>query len=287
MDAFGRGEECWTIDYQVIHGDPRERGAGSVWEALIALREKSYPHAGGQSLRITAMGVDSGYLTQDVYDFCRKWSHKHVFATKGDGKSGKPVLSRPGMLDINHQGKKIKRGVQLWHIGTDTAKERFYGRLDLGIDKASGKLVEREGPGFQHFPRGLPDEYFDGIVSEKLLRRMVRGVEKHEWVKTRERNEPLDLKIGCYAAAVYAGLQRVNWDELERVINPAQRDIFAEAALASPAPAGPGKTEEAADGNQPPSAAETVPAEDAGRTEINETLLRPKPPRRNWATSFR
>lgn len=258
VDAFGRGEECWTIDYQVIHGDPRERGAGSVWEELIKLREKSYPHAGGQTLRISAMGVDSGYLTQDVYDFCRKWSHKHVFATKGDGNSGRPVLSRPAMVDINHQGKKIKRGVQLWHIGTDTAKERFYGRLDLGIDKGSGKLVERSGPGFQHFPRGLPDEYFDGIVSEKLLRRTVRGVEKHEWVKTRERNEPLDLKIGCYAAAVYAGLQRINWDELERVINPAQRDIFAEAAQAPPAVAGPGKTEEAADGNQPPSAAETV-----------------------------
>lgn len=238
VDAFGRGEECWTIDYQIIHGDPKLKGPDSVWGEIEKLREKAYDHAGGQTLRIAAMGIDSGYLTQEVYDFCRKWSHRHVFATKGDGATGKPVLSRPALVDINHRGKKIKRGVHLWHIGTDTAKERFYGRLDLGIDPQSGNVVEREGPGFQHFPRGLPDVYFDGIVSEKLLRRRVRGIEKHEWVKTFDRNEPLDLKIGCYAAAVYAGLQRVNWDELERNINPQQRDIFASPPLPGPLPQG-------------------------------------------------
>lgn len=228
-DAFGRGEECWTIDYQVIHGDPKLRGPDSVWAEIEKLRDKAYDHAGGQTLRISALGIDSGFLSQEVYDFCRKWSHRHVFATKGDGRTGKPVLSRPALVDINHRGKKIKRGAHLWHIGTDTAKERFYGRLDLGIDPQSGNVVERAGPGFQHFPRGLPDVYFDGIASEKLLRRKVRGVEQHEWVKTFERNEPLDLKIGCYAAFVYAGGQRVNWDELERSINPQQKDIFAAA----------------------------------------------------------
>jgi len=218
VDAFGEGEECWTVDFQVIAGDPSKHGPGSVWEELEKLRDKAYPHAGGQTLRILSMAVDSGYLTQDVYDHCRRNTHRRVFATKGDdGAAGKPVLSRPNWVDVNHRGKKIKRGVQLWHIGTDTCKERLYRRLDLEI----------AGPGYQHFPRALHAEYFDQLTSEKVIRRMVRGQERREWVKTRERNEALDLKILCYAAATYGGLQRQNWAQLRQTLNPEQQDLFA------------------------------------------------------------
>lgn len=230
VDGFGRGEECWTVEHQVIHGDPRVHGPGSVWEELENVIFKGYPHAGGSTVKVTATGVDSGFLTQDVYQFCRKWSKKHVIATKGASEPGKPIISTPKKVDLNHLGKKIKKGATLMMIGVDTAKERFYARLRLGVDAESGKLIERDGDGFQHFPRGLPDEYFEQITSEKLVRRRVRGRDKNEWIKTRERNEALDLKIGCYAVAVWAGLQRVPWEALEQAINPAQRDIFAEAA---------------------------------------------------------
>ena len=223
VDAYGRDEECWVVDHQVIHGDPTRKGQGSVWAALAELREKAYPHAGGNTMRITAMGVDSGYLSPEVYDHCRAWAHKHVIATKGDSTGGKPILGRPSWVDINHNGQKIKRGAQLWIVGVDAAKERFYKRLEIA----------EPGPGYQHFPRGLSDEYFEQLVSEKLVRRRVRGVEKHEWVNTRERNEALDLKVGCYAVAIYAGVQRVNWDLLERAINPGQRDLFALPAKAN------------------------------------------------------
>jgi phage terminase large subunit GpA-like protein len=219
IDAYGEGEECWVIDHQVIAGDPGKRGPGSVWEALSQLRDKSYTHASGQTMRMLAMAVDSGYLTQDVYDFCRRHAHKHVFATKGDGAGGKPLLSRPKWMDVDHNGQKLKRGVQLWHVGTDTAKERLYRRLDLA----------EPGPGYHHLPRWLPDEYFEQLTAEKLVRRRARGVEKHEWIKVRERNEALDLKILCYAAAIYAGLQRINWAQLRQVYNAEQRDLFVHA----------------------------------------------------------
>ncbi|MGE3667712.1 MAG: phage terminase large subunit family protein [Steroidobacteraceae bacterium] len=253
VDAFGEGEECWLVDHQVIHGDPAKHGPDSVWAALADYRGKAFPHAGGQTLRILAMAVDSGYATQDVYDFCRTYAHRHVLATKGDdGQAGKPVLSRPSWQDVNHRGQKLKRGVQLWHVGTDTSKERLYRRLDLTVP----------GPGYQHFPRGLPDEYFEQLTSEKLIRKRVRGLEKREWVKTRERNEALDLKILCYAAAIYAGLQRVNWQQLRQTINPEQKDLFA-------APAAPGlstvASPEAAGGEPRP--APLAPARETARAE--------------------
>jgi phage terminase large subunit GpA-like protein len=225
VDAYGEGEECWVVDFQVIPGDPTKRGPGSVWEALAQLRDKAYEHASGQKMRMVAMAVDSGYLTQDVYDFCRRYAHKHVIATKGDGATGKPVLSRPAFVDIDHKGQKIKKGCQLWHVGTDTAKERLYKRLEL----------EEAGPGYHHLPRWLPSEYFEQLTAEKLIRRPTRGGEKHEWVKVRERNEALDLKILCYAAAIHAGLQRINWAQLRAVYQVAQRDLFVQAA-AKPVP---------------------------------------------------
>jgi lambda family phage portal protein len=219
FDAFGEGEECWVVDFHVIAGDPTKHGPGSVWAALAALREKAYPHESGHTMRALAMAVDSGYLTQDVYDFCRRYAHRHVIATKGDGAGGKPILARPAWVDVDHRGQKIKRGVQLWHVGTDTAKERLYKRLEIA----------EAGPGYQHLPRWLPDEYFEQLTAEKLVRRLARGIEKHEWIKMRERNEALDLKILCYAAAVHAGLQRTNWAQLRAVYSPEQRDLFVQS----------------------------------------------------------
>ena len=198
---------------------------GEDWEKVLEIRNKGCPHAGGQTVRITAMAIDCGYLTQEVYDFCRKWGHRHIFATKGMPERGKPILGRPTLQDVHYEGKLLKNGVRMWPIGTDTAKEQVYARLDL---------VE-PGPGYMHLPRGLPDSYFDGLTSEKLIRKQVRGSIVNEWVKVVERNEPLDLEILCYAAAIYAGVQRTNWDQLEQVINPGQPDIFIAAARADAA----------------------------------------------------
>jgi len=42
----------------------------------------------------------------------------------------------------------------------------------------------------------------------------VKGFPKHEWVKIRA-NEGLDITVYAYAAAIRAGIDRVDWDRLE------------------------------------------------------------------------
>jgi phage terminase large subunit GpA-like protein len=274
VQAFGRGEESWLIDYQVI---AYKRGAKQPgpedWAELVNLRDKAWPHAGGQTLRITAMGIDSGYLTQEVYDHCRKWGHRHVIATKGMQQRGKAILGRPTLQDVNYNGKVIKGGVQLWPIGVDTAKERIYTRL----------AIEQPGPGYMHFPRGLEDAYYDGLASEKRIPRRVKGSDINEWVKTRERNEPLDIAVGCLATAIYAGVPRANWDLIEQVINPGQRDLLVEAARA-PAPPDSGvepaaphpadKTEEPEPSAAPPERATAQAGDGRGWLSRREGWLR-------------
>lgn len=218
VKAWGRGEESWLVDYQVLHGDSSRTGPESVWEQLTELRRKSYLRRGGSTLSIAAMAIDSGYLPQVVYDYTRKWRHKHVFATKGQSQQGKTILGLPTKVDVHHRGRKVKHGAEVWPIGADTAKELIYKRLEIDP-------LASAGPGAMHFPIGLPDAYYDGLTAEKLIRRLVRGREQHIWDKVRERNEPLDLEVLCYAAAIYAGIKRVDWDNLERVV--VQADLFA------------------------------------------------------------
>lgn len=220
VKAYGRGQESWLVDYQRIYYPVgATKPTADTWEQLIALRDKAYPHAGGATVRIAAMAIDSGYLTADVYDFARKWARKHIIATKGVSGRGKPLLGLPTATEVSHQGRKIKTGGKVWPMGVDTAKEQVYKQLEIA----------EPGPGYMHFPAGLPDEYYEGLTAEKLVRKRRRGVDTIEWVKVRDRNEPLDLEVMCRAAAQFAGVQRVNWDALESVINPGQRDLFAAA----------------------------------------------------------
>jgi phage terminase large subunit GpA-like protein len=120
-----------------------------------------------------------------------------VFPVRGQSQAGKTVLGRPTKQDIDHNGQKIPNGIDLWPIGTDTAKAEIYARLK----------IERPGPGHMHFPLGLPDEYFRGLTAERQVTRYVKGFLKTSWEKDEvERNEPLDLEVYAYAAAIYAGL---------------------------------------------------------------------------------
>jgi len=50
------------------------------------------------------------------------------------------------------------------------------------------------------------------LTAEKLQTRYVKGFPVSEWVKTRPRNEVLDLSVYSYAAAIRAGLAMLQPD---------------------------------------------------------------------------
>ena len=130
-----------------------------------------------------------------------------VAAVKGSSQTGKPIVGRPTMQDVDHMGQTIKEGVQLWPVGTDTAKALIYNRLKIKRDaeKNSGAI---------HFPIGLPEDFYQQLTAEKLVTRFVKGYPKPEWVKIWPRNEALDCKVYSYFAALRAGLTFIQWDGL-------------------------------------------------------------------------
>lgn len=201
IQAFGRNEESWVIYQCTIYGDPDLQ---DVWKQLDELLNMPYKHQSGGELYIMSAGIDTGgHKTQSVYAYCRSRSPR-VFAVKGSSTMGKPILNRPTPQDIDFKGVKIPNGVELWSIGTDTAKGTIYNRL---------KLTEHGG-GFYHFPIGLDEEFYKQLTAEKIVKRYVKGFPTYEWVKMRDRNDVLDTAVYCLAAAIKAGVNRINWDKI-------------------------------------------------------------------------
>jgi phage terminase large subunit GpA-like protein len=201
--AWGRGMRRQLVDRHVIHGDPAkpEDDPESPWAALTEYLRTPVMHASGAAVPLLATLIDTGNgnHTQAIYAYCRNHQAEKVMATKGQSQAGKPILGRPTMQEVNWRGVKLKRGVKLWPVGSDTAKSEIYGRL----------RVAQPGPGFVLMSKLLPGDVFDQITAERLVTRYVKGRPKSEWVLPNgRRNEDLDCAVYALAGAHWAGLDR-------------------------------------------------------------------------------
>ena len=103
-------------------------------------------------------------------------------------------------------GRKIKRGVRLWNIGTSMLKLELYGQVQLPKPVDGEEYPE----GYVFLPDGMSDELIKQLVSEELrIKRRRNGTIKQEWHKIRDRNEALDNAV--YARAVAIGLGADLW----------------------------------------------------------------------------
>lgn len=225
--GIGRNGERWLICREVFIGDtaiaeppPDDEEAlkrgDNPWSALTVWRRTPLQHVSGAEMRIRAVAVDTGFQTHMAYMYCRRHGSEHVIAIKGETRAAQPILGRPSDVDVNHQGRKIKRGVKKWPVGTDTAKELIYSRL----------CIEKVGPGFVHLPRDLPGDEIDQLTAETRVVKYVKGRTKYEWVRpSNRRNEALDCAVYAEAAAHYLGAHRyteVHWKRLEAQLEKAR-----------------------------------------------------------------
>jgi phage terminase large subunit GpA-like protein len=189
--GWGAGKESWGIQYQIIFGDPQRAG---VWHELDECLQRTYVRSDGAVMAIQCAGVDQGHATSQVYGFTRPRVSRYVFAVKGIGGPGKPIVG-----PATRQGKN--KNVWMFPVGTDASKDALLAQLQ----------VEMEGPGYCHFPReetlsdgglrGYNEDYFRGLMSEKRVAVQAGGRMVHVWRKRSGtvHNEPLDARV--YARA--------------------------------------------------------------------------------------
>lgn len=182
VTGWAEGEESWNVDLRVMYGDTSQ---AQVWDDLSALLDNRWKHETGAEMHVSVMCIDSGYRSNEVYDFCRKHTGRRVFAVKG--MSGpRPIVSAPN----RKKNAQNRAPVPVYIVGVDESKSLLYSRLRL----------DEHGPGYCHFPKERGEEYFAQLTAEKQVTKYRRGFPHQEWVKTRPRNEALDLRVYSHAA---------------------------------------------------------------------------------------
>lgn len=196
--GWGVGEESWSLDYEVLWGDPE---GAELWDRFDAYRAKTYRHPVGATLHIARTFIDSGGAnTQAVYAYARKHARSgKLFAIKGRSDPNAAAVGRASKANI---GK-----VPLFPLGTHVIKDSIYARL----------RITAPGPGYCHFPVGRTLAYFQGLTAEEVKITRFRGRMKREYVLRRgRRNEPLDCRV--YAHAALLSLAGVSVDNIAKDI---------------------------------------------------------------------
>lgn len=228
--GWGLGEETWGFRFLQILHSPSSK---ITWKMLDEFLKTEYEHELGIKMHVAFTCIDSGgHFTQQVYNYCRPREAYGVYAIKGSNTHGKPIINR---------AKRVrKRNIQLLMVGTDTAKSLIYKRL----------LIDKPGPEYMHFPLdpafGYDEEYFKQLTAEKAVNRRKGSMIVREWVKIRQRNEALDLRV--YNMASFY-VNRPKLEDYQKLILKRAEDAKAEQSIADPGetrqrrrpPPGPGR----------------------------------------------
>lgn len=200
-----KDKRSYSIDYRVLNGNT---SLPEVWLELDKVVNETWLREDGIELGCKLMAVDSGFNTDEVYKFCRKYSVNKVIPIKGNDHLG-IALSPPKNIDYNKKGKKIGK-VKVWPVGVSYLKTELYGWLQIE------KINDVPPPCYCHFPQ-YPETYFKGLTAEDYI------PTKRQWKKRYQRNEPLDCRIYARAASVHVGLDRLKPEQIEALCGTVRR----------------------------------------------------------------
>lgn len=180
--GYGLDDESWSLDYQVIKGDPEQQ---SVWDHLDDQLKRRFHRQDGVELGVAGAFIDSGYATTQVYKFCGPRRKRNIYATKGVNTG---ILCNKGTW----QGDKNKRSrCILRTVNVDEAKDVIFYRLNK---------ITKPGPGYCHFPAHYDEHYFTMLTNAEKKEKYKSGqLIGYEWIDKKP-NEALDIRaysIGC------------------------------------------------------------------------------------------
>lgn len=194
--AWGADEESWSLAHEVVIGDFNRPEVQAEVDQLLS---RTWKHPVSEvEIRVSAALIDSGHKAKAVYGFTKRRQMRKIYACKGRGGPGIPVIGRPT--------KQGKDRALLFPVGTDTAKELIYSRLTLSD----------RGAGYLHFPSDRTEDWFRQLVSEVKVTRYRDGVPFSKFENpSKSRNEALDCRVYAQAAL---GLLTINWGLLKRAV---------------------------------------------------------------------
>lgn len=195
--GWGKNRESWGIERFVIPGDPSQH---QVWDQLDVILKKTWAHPAGGAVGLSAACVDSGFLADQVYRFTQPRFGRRIFAIKGVSGAGRALVNKPLSART-----LLSRKIKVFPVSVDAGKDVLFAHLAIGQEDAG------DGP-YMHFPLAYGPEFYEQLTAEKAVIRHKSGVGVRTYVKIRQRNEALDIRVYAMAAL---DLLKIDLDKLD------------------------------------------------------------------------
>lgn len=246
IDAWGADEECWSVLYKVVFGDPRKQ---EVWADLDKVIGMEFAHPTGRKLTIERTLIDCGYAMDRVLAFTGARAMRGVFACRGVNRVGMQV---PPLLPPR-PSRNNKSRIPFWPVGVTAAKTAIYSRLLMvpgGARTIHFPEHERKDGSVETF--GFDESYFKQLTAEKMRTRYSHGQPYKIFEKDNNsvRNEAIDIRV--YSFAALHSLMPIRWHKVKETFDDYEREHPAEATGIEPGEAdAPADESRAADPVEP------------------------------------
>mgnify|MGYP002744083506 CR=1 FL=1 len=199
--AYAPGVKSYLIDY----------GQASTWkdlEEIIINRE--YPSEYGEARQVMKAGIDSGFRTDEVYQFCSRFPEVCIPLK---GSSNHTTMTAPYTMTSLEKG--VVGGLKLYVLNTDYWKDFIFARMIRPADEV----------GTIHLYKDCPQEYSDHLRSEEKqeIRNVKTGAVTVQWkpLTSHPVNHLLDTCTYNAAVADIAGVKYLvepaDYEETEEV----------------------------------------------------------------------
>lgn len=203
--AYAPGVKSYLIDY----------GQASTWddlEEIIVNRE--YPTEYGEPRQVMKAGIDSGFRTDEVYQFCARFPE---ICIPLKGSSNHKTLTAPYSMSSVEKG--VIGGLKLYVLNTDYWKDFIFARMVRPTDEV----------GTIHLFKDCPQEYTDHLRSEEKqeIRNVKTGEVTVQWkpLTGHPTNHLLDTCTYNAAVADIAGVKYLTEPEEYEESSPSTEDI--------------------------------------------------------------
>ena len=199
--AYAPGVKSYLIDY----------GQASTWEDLEEIIvNREYPSEYGESRQVMKAGIDSGFRTDEVYQFCSRFPEVCIPVK---GSSNHSTMAAPYTMTSLEKG--VVGGLKLYVLNTDYWKDFIFARMIRPADE----------DGTIHLYKDCPQEYSDHLRSEEKqeIRNVKTGAVTVQWkpLTSHPVNHLLDTCTYNAAVADIAGVKYLvepaDYEETEEV----------------------------------------------------------------------
>ena len=199
--AYAPGVKSYLIDY----------GQASTWEDLEEIIiNREYPSEYGEPRQVMKAGIDSGFRTDEVYQFCSRFPEVCIPVK---GSSNHSTMAAPYTMTSLEKG--VVGGLKLYVLNTDYWKDFIFARM----------IRPTDGDGTIHLYKECPQEYSDHLRSEEKqeIRNVKTGAVTVQWkpLTSHPVNHLLDTCTYNAAVADIAGVKYLvepaDYEETEEV----------------------------------------------------------------------